>query len=63
MISEEVLMKKKGAATEESRKLFGIRLTPSLVKALKLQAVKQDTHVNRLIEEIVTDYLKRKKAL
>ncbi len=44
---------------KSDRKSFGIRLSPSLVKSLKLVAVKMDKPVNRVLEEAIIDFLKK----
>jgi predicted transcriptional regulator len=44
-------------------KVFGVRLDPELVKKLKIMAVKKETQVYKLLEEAITDYLKKHKEL
>jgi len=44
-------------------KVFGVRMNPELAKKLKILAVKKDTQVYKLLEEAVTDYLKKNKAI
>ncbi len=53
----------KKAAESEARKSFGIRLSPPLVAKLKHLAVDKGVPVNRLLEEAITDYLKKNKVL
>ena len=59
-------MKKKESTSSGSysgRKSYGIRLSPDLVKPLKLLAVKKEKPVNRLLEEAIVDYLKKHKEI
>ena len=42
-------------------KVFGVRLDPELAKKLKILAVKKDTQVYKLLEEAITDLLKKHK--
>lgn len=44
-------------------KVFGTRMDPELAKKLKILAVKKDTQVYKLLEEAVTDYLKKHKEI
>ena len=44
-------------------KVFGVRLDPELAKKLKILAVKKDTQVYKLLEEAITDLLKKHKEL
>ena len=46
-----------------ANKVFGVRMNSALVKKLKILAVKKDTQVYKLLEEAVTDYLKKNKAI
>lgn len=45
--------------SEVERKLFGIRLDPAIMKALKVLAAKQDIPVNQALEEAIKEYLKK----
>ncbi len=47
------------AGTPSPNKVFGVRMDPKLAKKLKILAVKKDTQVYKLLEEAVTDYLKK----
>lgn len=49
----------KGASTPN--KVFGVRMDPELAKKLKILAVKKDTQVYKLLEEAITDLLKKHK--
>ncbi len=44
-------------------KVFGVRMNPELAKKLKILAVKKDTQVYKLLEEAITDFLKKHKEL
>ena len=44
-------------------KVFGVRMNPELAKKLKILAVKRDTQVYKLLEEAITDLLKKHKEL
>jgi len=57
--------RKSGPSTETStsNKVFGVRMDPALAKKLKILAVKKDTQVYKLIEEAITDLLKKHKEL
>jgi len=44
-------------------KVFGVRVDPELAKKLKILAVKKDTQVYKLLEEAITDYLKKHKEI
>ena len=44
-------------------KVFGVRMDPELAKKLKILAVKKDTQVYKLLEEAITDYLKKHKEI
>ena len=41
------------------RKSFGIRLTPELVRELKILAAQRDTQVNLLLEEAIRNFLEK----
>ncbi len=49
--------------TSSPNKVFGVRMDPELAKKLKILAVKRDTQMYRLLEEAITDYLKKHKEL
>jgi len=51
------------AGTSSTNKVFSVRMDPELAKKLKILAVKKDTQVYKLLEEAVTDYLKKHKEL
>lgn len=59
------MTKKKSTSTSSSpsSKVFGVRIDPELAKKLKILAVKKDTQVYRLLEEGITDLLKKYKEL
>ena len=44
-------------------KVFGARMDPELAKKQKILAVKKDTQVYKLLEEAITDYLKKNKEI
>jgi predicted transcriptional regulator len=44
-------------------KVFGVRMDPELAKKLKILAVKKDTQVYKLLDEAITDLLKKHKEL
>jgi len=43
----------------QPNKVFGVRMDPELAKKLKILAVKKDTQIYKLLEEAITDYLKK----
>ena len=49
--------------TSTPNKVFGVRMDPELAKKLKILAVKKDTQVYKLLEEAITDLLKKNKEL
>ena len=49
--------------TSSPNKVFGVRMDPELAKKLKILAVKKDTQVYKLLEEAITDLLKKHKEL
>lgn len=49
--------------TPPANKVFGTRMDPELAKKLKMLAVKRNTQVYKLLEEAITDYLKKHKEL
>lgn len=51
------------ASASPANKVFGVRMNPELAKKLKILAVKKDTQVYKLLEEAITDYLKKTKEL
>lgn len=57
--------KKSTASTgaSQANKVFGVRMDPELAKKLKILAVKKDTQVYKLLEEAITDYLKKNKEI
>ena len=57
--------RKSSASTGGSlpNKVFGVRMNPELAKKLKILAVKKDTQVYKLLEEAITDLLKKHKEL
>jgi predicted transcriptional regulator len=50
-----------GASTPN--KVFGVRMDPELVKKLKILAVKKETQVYKLLEEAITDLLKKHREI
>ena len=51
------------AGTSPANKVFGVRMNPELVKKLKILAVKKETQVYKLLEEAITDFLKKNKEI
>lgn len=49
--------------TSSPNKVFGVRVDPELAKKLKILAVKKDTQVYKLLEEAITDLIKKHKEL
>jgi len=39
------------------RKAFTVRLPPDLVKALRIQAIKEERRTNEIIEDVLSRYL------
>ena len=56
-------MSKKTDKSKDKRKNTSLRLDSSTLKALKIQAIKKDTSVQQIIEQLVEDYLKGKKSI
>ncbi|MBI4843841.1 MAG: hypothetical protein HY809_05895 [Nitrospirae bacterium] len=51
------------AGTSSPNKVFGVRMDQELAKKLKILAIKKNTQVYKLLEDAITDYLKKPKAL
>lgn len=51
------------SSESETERVFSARIKPELVKQLKMLAVEKDSRINRLLEEAVTDLLKKYKKL
>ena len=56
-------VKTSAPATSSANRVFGVRIDPELAKKLKILAVKRDTQVYKLLEEAITDYLKKHKEI
>lgn len=48
--------------TKEKKKSTSLRLDPQVLKDLKLLAIEQDSSIQAIIESLVTEYIKQKKA-
>ena len=48
------------AEKKSNRKNTSLRLDESMLKALKIRAIKQDTSVQKIVEKLVRDYLRGK---
>lgn len=59
------MAKKMTSSSDSSKyqKVFGVRIDPELAKKLKILAVKRDTRVYTLIEEAISDLLKKYKEI
>ncbi|MDO8282871.1 MAG: ribbon-helix-helix domain-containing protein [Thermodesulfovibrionia bacterium] len=59
------MVKKSSTATGVStaNKVFGVRMDQELAKKLKILAIKKNTQVYKLLEDAITDYLKKHKEL
>ena len=55
------LMSAKQAKKKVKRKNTSLRLDEAMLKKLKIYAVKKDTSVQQIIEELVEGFLKNKK--
>lgn len=55
------LMSAKQSKKQAKRKNTSLRLDESMLKKLKIYAVKKDTSVQQIIEELVEGFLKNKK--
>lgn len=51
------------AGTSTANKVFGVRMDQELAKKLKILAIKKNTQVYKLLEDAITDYLKKHKEL
>lgn len=51
--------KKSSDKDEKSKKNTSLRLDSKTLKALKMRAIEDDTSVQRIIETLVEDYLKK----
>ena len=56
-----LLMSAKPAKKKVKRKNTSLRLDEAMLKKLKIYAVKKDTSVQQIIEELVEGFLKNKK--
>ena len=54
-------MSAKQSKKQAKRKNTSLRLDESMLKKLKIYAVKKDTSVQQIIEELVEGFLKNKK--
>lgn len=54
-------MAKKPDKKKDKRKNTSLRLDDDTLKALKMQAIKKDTSIQKIIEKLIQDYLKGKK--
>jgi predicted transcriptional regulator len=55
--------KKDTSSGSSSRKSYGIRLDPDLVRGIKIIAAKTDKPVNRVLEEAIVEYLKKHREI
>lgn len=55
-------MSKKQDKQKDKRKNTSLRLDSATLKALKIHAIKKDTSVQQIIEQLVREYLKGKKS-
>jgi len=53
--------KDKADISKSARKNTSLRLDGKTLKALKLRAIEEDTSIQRLIEQLIDDYLKTTK--
>lgn len=60
-VCNEMLMSGKGAGKKAKRKNTSLRLNESVLKKLKIYAIKKDTSVQQIIERLVEEFLKTKK--
>jgi predicted HicB family RNase H-like nuclease len=44
-----------------SEKRFTVTLNPELIRQLKIEAAKQNIRVNKIFEELITEYLKKRQ--
>ena len=45
-----------------SEKRFTATLNPELIRQLKAEAAKQNIRVNKILEELITEYLENRKS-
>jgi predicted HicB family RNase H-like nuclease len=45
-----------------SEKRFTVTLNPELIRQLKIEAEKQNIRVNKIFEELITEYLKKRQS-
>ena len=57
----DLSMSKKQEKKKDKRKNTSLRLDNDTLKALKIQAIKKDTSIQKIIEKLIEDYLKGKK--
>lgn len=53
---EQTAMKKNSGKTKKNTSL---RLESKTLKALKMKAIREDTSVQKIVEKLITDYLKK----
>jgi hypothetical protein len=56
-------MSKKKSKSDDDKKNTSLRLEKKTLKALKVLAIEDETSVQKIIEKLITDYLKRKGRL
>lgn len=54
-------MAKKAEKKKDKRKNTSLRLDSATLKALKIHAIKTDTSVQQIVEQLIQEYLKGKK--
>ena len=60
-LHNDLMMSAKPAKKKVKRKNTSLRLEEAMLKKLKIYAVKKDTSVQQIIEELVEGFLKNKK--
>ncbi|MCG8527989.1 MAG: ribbon-helix-helix protein, CopG family [Opitutales bacterium] len=60
-LRNEAMGKKK--EDTDSRKNTSLRLEKKVLKTLKVIAIEEDTSVQKIIEELIYEYLRKKKKL
>lgn len=53
-------MATKPSKKKEKKKNTSLRLEPDVLKALKIRAIKEDSSVQQIVEQLVSDYLSKK---
>ena len=55
-------MVKEKEKDKEKKKSTSLRLSPKMLKELKLLAVEQETSIQAIVESLVGEYIKRSKS-